>query len=45
MTLGEVLLLLQHHQDDQPGNYPGKLTRRTVRELQDWMARGYPQEG
>jgi len=45
MTMPELLLLLQSHSDNQPGNYAGSLTKRDVDELQDWMARGYPKEG
>lgn len=38
MTIPEMLLLADHYSDHAQGNYAGNLTRKTVRELQDWMA-------
>jgi hypothetical protein len=43
--MGETVLLLNAHQEKQPGDYAGNLTHGDVEYLRDWMARGYPAEG
>lgn len=44
MTIPELLLILDHHDANTPGRYAGKLTRRDVEDLQDWIDSGFETE-
>lgn len=37
MTLSEINLMVLHNSENAPGNYAGKLTKRSVTELTEWL--------